>query len=272
MKYYSQYFYDLKEFVVLFVCIFLSLALIFSNNNKNIHAIKVAALESRGFLKQHLFISPEFSEKKKLEDQIRFLRIQNTQLALETSSMRNAIIENQRLRELISFTRESNYDFTVAKVINLDRSGFMNQLLLDVGSSDNIEKGMPIMLPEGLIGKIYEVTSYYSIGQILFDKNFRVSVKILRNNVKGILTWQDGDVMSLTQVPNRTDIQVSDSVLTSGFSRIFPEGVYVGRVTEVNISRRSLFMNIKVKPDVDFSKLEEVLIITAQERKNSVPE
>ncbi|MBN1155441.1 rod shape-determining protein MreC [candidate division KSB1 bacterium] len=272
MRYYSQYLYDLKEFLVLFLCIFISLLLIYSNDNDYINSIKVTALQGRGFLRQHLFITPEFSEKRKLEEQVQFLRIQNTRLALETSGMRNAIVENQRLRQLISFIRESDYSFTVARVLSVDKMGFMNQLILDVGKDQSMEKGMPIVLPEGMIGRIYEVTDDYSIGQLLFDKNFRISVKILRNNVKGILTWEEGNTMLMTQVANRADILVADSVVTSGFSRIFPEGIYVGRVTAAENSRRSLFMDIRVKPDVDVSQLEEVLILTSHDRKNQVAE
>jgi len=272
MRYYSQYLYDFKEFIVLFICIFISLILIFSNDDTNINAIKIAAINAKGFLVENYLITPEFSNKAKMKKQIQFLRTQNTSLALENSRMRNAIVENKRLRSLIFFIRESKFDFKVGKVIGIDRTGFMNQLLLDIGMKQGIEREMPVVLPEGLVGKIYETADDYAVCQLLLDKNFRVSVKVVRNSVKGILTWENGDTMLLTQVPNRARIEVGDSVMTSGFSRIFPEGIFVGKVLEANDSKRSIFMKITVKPELNFSRLEEVLILTNQDGKNQFPE
>ena len=264
MNLYQKKLTNFKEYIVLLGCVLFSLLLIFSNRNKQIDVVKTFTIDLIGSIQARIAY---FSKYTSLEEENRFLRLQNTELALENSRMRAAQQENERLKKLIGFKAQSDYSLIAGKVIGRNSSGFMNQILLDVGEKDSITKNMPIVLPGGLVGKIYRVEENYSIGQLLLDQNFRVSAKVQRSSIKGIIGWESDRNCSLNEIPNRSDVQPGDLVVTSGYSDIFPEGIYIGKIITAEDTQRDLFMNIRVKPDIDFNRLEEVLIITKYNKK-----
>jgi len=247
-----------KEYFTLFLCILISLILLFSNSSRQIEAIKAETFDFMGTIQGKV---NSIARKKSLEDKYNFLKNQNTLLALQNSQMRNAFLENQRLRKLIGFKESHPFNLKVAKVVGGSLSKFLNHIVLDVGLEDSVKKNMPLVLPEGLVGKIYHVGRNHSIGHLLLDQNFRVSAKIFRSGIKGIISWNGGKNCSLEEIPNRSDVQIGDSIMTSGFSDIFPEGIYIGKVVSAENTTRHLFMKINVKPEVNFLKLEEVLLI-----------
>ena len=266
MNSYPKKLTNFKEYIVLLACVLFSLLLIFSNRNEQLDAVKTFTIDFIGSLQARIAY---FSKYAYIEEENRFLRHQNTLLALENSRMRAAQQENIRLKKLIGFKEQSDYKLIAAKVIGRNSSGFMNQILLDVGEKDSIAKNMPIVLPDGLVGKIYRVEENYSIGHLMLDQNFRVSAKVQRSSINGIIGWEDERVCTLNEIPNRSDVQLGDLVVTSGYSDIFPEGIYIGKIIIAENTQRDLFMNVKVKPDIDFNRLEEVLIIMNYYKKES---
>ncbi|MBD3290679.1 rod shape-determining protein MreC [candidate division KSB1 bacterium] len=266
MNSYQKKLTNFKEYFVLLGCLLFSLLLIFSNRNEQLDAVKTFAIDLIGSVQARVAY---FSKYAFLEQENKFLRHQNTVLALENSRMRAALQENIRLRRLIGFKEQSDYELVAAKVIGRNSSGFMNQILLDVGEKDSINKNMPIVLPDGLVGKIYRVEENFSIGHLILDQNFRVSAKVQRSSINGIIGWESERSCSFNEIPNRSDVQAGDLVVTSGYSDIFPEGIYIGKITDARDTQRDLFMNVTVKPDIDFNRLEEVLIITKYNNKDS---
>lgn len=260
----KRHFINFKDYFILLSCILISLILIFSNKKSQIEALKELTLDWVGSF-QSIFNT--FSYYARLEEENKILRKQNTLLALENSRMRDAIVENKRLKTLIGFKNEYQSKLIAAKVIGGNFSGMMNYILLEVGKTDSIEKNMPMVLPNGLVGKIYRVGEKYSIGHILFDQNFRVSAKIQRTGIKGIISWDGGNICELREIPNRSDIRADDLVVTSGYSQIFPEGIYIGKIIYAENTKRSLSMEIRVKPDLNFNIIEEVLIIAGKNRE-----
>jgi len=258
MRSFTDKFVTLKEYLVLGGCIIFSLILIFSNNTKQIDAIKIFTIDFVGSIQSRLH---SYKQYIALKSENKSLRLQNTILALENSRMRAAYLENERLRRLIGFKDRSQFKLVSAKVIGEKVSGFMNDILLDVGKKDSVKKNMPIVLPEGLVGKIYRAELNYSMGHLLIDQNFRVSAKVQQSGISGIISWKGGNFCDLNEIPNRSNVTPGDLIVTSGYSEIFPEGIYIGRVITAENSSRGLFMNIKVRPDFDFNKLEEVLVI-----------
>ncbi len=254
----KRYIGNFREYGVLVGCILLSLFLLYSNKSSQINALKAFSLNASGFLHS---IHTYYLRYVDIEKENRFLREQNTLLALENSRMREAMLENDRLKRLIGFKTEYPARLIPAKVVGGNSSGIVNYILLDVGRDHGIRLNMPIVLPEGLVGKILRVGSSHSLGHILFDQNFRVSAKVQRSGVRGIISWNGGKLCDFNEVPNRSDVQPGDRIVTSGYSQIFPEGIYIGTVTMAENTKRSLSMRLKVRPDVDFDRLEEVLII-----------
>lgn len=251
-----------KENLVLVIAIVISLVLIFSNNKPQIEMIQAWTLDGFGFVLEKISIIRKWND---LSEENQWLRRRNAMLMLEKSQLTEAKLENQRLRELLDFKSESHLDLISAKVIGREEEGFVNSVLLAVGKNDSVETNMAVVTSQGLVGKIFSVGAHRSVCQLLLDRNFRVSAMVQRSRVTGIVKWQTGDEVVLSEVPKRLEVAVGDTVVTSGMSSIFPGGLEIGRISRISEQRQSMFMNIEVKPIVDFSKLEEVFVIKYQQ-------
>jgi rod shape-determining protein MreC len=248
-----------KEYFVLFLTASVSLGLIISNNNSQVELFRLRALEVVAEVNEAVSWLPSLLALQKRNDEL--LR-RNMELSSENNYLKEALIENIKLKKLLEFKERKEWDYVFARVIGKNSSGVINSIILDIGEDRNIVKNMPLVTDQGLVGKVIAVRGDKALGQIILDRNFRVSVKVQRTRVNGILRWEHDDVCFLNEVPKTFDVQVGDVVVTSGLSNIFPEKIKVGVVTFVSDTKPGLFKEIKVKPSVDFSKLEELFIIS----------
>ncbi len=247
-----------KDYLIFLLLILISLILIFSNQNRQIEFVKLKLAAMIGFAQQEW---TEIAGYLKLREKNESLLLENTRLALENSALQEMKYENSRLRNLIKFKEESNLELIAAKVIGKQKKGFINDIFLNVGTAEGVAKNMPVVISKGLVGKLHQVGKHRSNAQLLLDRNFRASAIVQRSRVKGIVAWQGGDRCVLNEVPNRSDVKVGDWVVTSGFSEIFPAGLKIGRIDEISAASHGLFMNISLKPAINFDMLEEVFVI-----------
>ncbi len=190
------------------------------------------------------------------------LREAAASLALENFRLREAEVENARLRRLLEFEAASWFRLQPAAVVARDAGRFGRSVKVSRGRGAGVRENMPVVNHEGLVGKVIEVDAGASYVQILADPDCRVSALVQRTRVPGILGWDPGEGMRLLDVPHHADVEVGDLVVTSGLGEIFPKGILVGRVERVAYEEGHLFRRIEVRPFVDFSHLEEVFIIT----------
>jgi len=247
-----------RDYILHAVLVLISLVLISSNENRQINSFKMWMVGLLCSAQERWNTAQTYFSLKQKNEQ---LLLENTRLALENSTMSEMRLENERLRELIGFKARTELQLIAARVIVRGTKGIINGIVLDVGTNDSVAKNMPLFVTDGLVGKIYQVGKNHSIGHLLLDRNFRVSAKIQRSRVKGIISWEGGDFCLLKEVPKRSDVHLGDQVITSGYGEIFPPGITIGRVYNIYESPRGLFMDIEVKPTVDFDNLEEVFVI-----------
>lgn len=257
-----------RDYILHAVLVVISLIIISSNNNKQMESFKMWMVGLICSVQDRWDNIQTYINLKHENEQ---LLIENTRLALENSAMSEMRLENQRLRELVGFKEQNELPMIAGRVIFRGTRGIISSIVLDVGSKDSIAKNMPMVVSDGLVGKIYQVGRNYSIGHLLLDRNFRVSAKIQRSRVEGIVNWEGDEFCLLKEVPKRSDVRIGDWIITSGYGEIFPSGIKIGQVINTSESPRGLFMDIKVKPAVDFEKLEEVLVIM-ESRSHSIPE
>ncbi len=247
-----------KDYILHAVLVLISLIIISSNQNKQIQSFKMWMVGMIGTFQEKWNSVQSYLDLRQKNEQLLY---ENTRLALENSMMYEMRLENDRLKKLIGFKESSELRLIMARVIVKETKGFINGIVLDVGAQDGVAKNMPLVVSNGLVGKIYHAGKNQSIGHLLLDPNFRVSAKIQRSRVTGIVSWDGGEFCSLNEVPKRSDVQMCDSVITSGYGGIFPPGLIIGTVTEITESPRGLFLDVQIKPTVDFEKLEEVFVI-----------
>ncbi|QZE14501.1 rod shape-determining protein MreC [Halosquirtibacter laminarini] len=195
--------------------------------------------------------------------------------------------ENARLKEmLLHFQSQSNilqdtlvmhsdssiiYEMRNAKVINnsIDRS--YNYMTLNKGVNDGLQVDQGVINDQGVVGVVTAVSDHYSVVISLLNKHFKLSSKIKKNSYFGSLSWDGSSFMhaKLNEIPFHVDIQEGDTIVTSGYSSIFPEGIPVGVISTFEKKGGSNFYNIDVRLSTDFKELGYVNIInykTKEER------
>jgi len=149
------------------------------------------------------------------------------------------------------------FDFISAKVISNSINRQRNYIMLNKGRKHGIRKNMGIVGPNGIVGVIFETSEDFSSGISLLNIKQNVSAKLKNNNELGTLIWNGESPLfgNLDAVENYVPIAIGDSIVSSGFSHIFPEGENIGVVEEFNTIPGKTSWNIKVKFHTDFSRL-----------------
>lgn len=258
MRLLNEWLVHRKDMLALFCSVFFSVVLLLSNNTRQVHTIRSWTFAGFGYLLDKVEAVGKYHG---LVEENQWLRQETATLMLQNSQLREAQVENRRLRALLDFKEKSALVLVPAKVLGKDESGFVNAIFLAAGSADSLKKNMAVVTSQGLVGKVYQVGKRNSTAQLLLDRNFRAGAVVQRSRVAGIVKWNAGNQVVLAEVPKRSDVQEGDVIVTSSLSTIFPSGLEIGRVVEVSEENQGMFMDIQVGPAVDFGKLEEVFVV-----------
>jgi rod shape-determining protein MreC len=169
--------------------------------------------------------------------------------------------ENQRLRSLLKFNKEVVGEVMPALIVGRDANQWNSSLILNKGKKDGVMVNMPVVTDFGLVGLVVDVGARLSRVILVTDPGFKVSVMVQNSRVEGILQGHGVHHLVMHYVPQDSEVDVYDVLITSGLGGIFPKGLIVGGVQSIHQSRNELFKNIVIKPSIDFSSLEEVLIM-----------
>ena len=194
----------------------------------------------------------------------------NAELEAEIARLQAEIIEFQQentelqvLSALLDFARaHPENEYLTAAIIGRDPSPFLHYVIINRGSDDSLLRGMPVVSQQGLIGRIAAVTSGASRVQLITDPDSAINVRIEPSGTEAILSGSITGDISLDLIPQDTDINPGDLVLTSGLGGNYPPNILIGQVASVRQRPFELFQTASVQPVVDFSKLEIALIIT----------
>ncbi len=248
-----------KEYFILAGFVIASFILIYSNNNSQIHAIRSYTVGLIGFVQNTLSIVPNVFELKRDNEVLRKLAVN---LSDEVNRLREARLENLRLRSMIGLKERTTFTLAAGDIIGKNMHLLRNTITLNIGENDGVHPDMPIISETGLVGKIIATSSNYSVGLILYNKDFRASAKIQRTRIDGIIAWDGRTNLLMTNIPKTQDVKEGDIVITSEYSKIFPPEVKIGIVVKVSEKPGNLFKDIELVPSVDFSSLEQVFVVT----------
>jgi rod shape-determining protein MreC len=190
----------------------------------------------------------------------------NRHLAEENRELRNKIdliTSHLDSATVISELKGNERFFYVqARVIHNSVYKQYNYLTLDKGKNQGVFRDMGVISDQGLVGIVYESSPNFSTVIPVINKNFRLSAKIKSNNYAGIIQWSGGSpqLASLNEIPFHVHLSVGDTVVTSGFSSIFPEGIEVGRISSFSLESGN-FYSIQVELFTDFQRLFHVNVI-----------
>lgn len=188
-------------------------------------------------------------------------------LMIENVRLKEIESENETLRRLLNFTQANpTHSYKAAevkgRVIGRDPSNFLSYLIIDLGSQQGIEKGMPVVAERGLVGRITDVGSNWAKVMLIIDPSSSVNALIQSSRATGVVEGQVGGSLVMKYIPQGETVNVNDIVLTSGLGGNFPKKLIIGQVTTVQQRDIEMFQEAHIRPTVDFNNLEIVLVIT----------
>ncbi|MBN2541388.1 rod shape-determining protein MreC [bacterium] len=198
---------------------------------------------------------------KKYHDENLTLRHKVTKLSLEIDLLEEERRENERLRELLNFKKKVTFETILGEVIGKGSLREPSHIMVNVGTLDGVRPNTPVIVREGIVGKVIETLSRASYIQPIFDRNFKVSAMDAQTRVVGIVQWKEGGFLEMVGVPITENASVGDVVISSGYGPVFPKGLKIGVIHRVENPKDKLFKTIDVIPYADPNKVEEVFIL-----------
>jgi rod shape-determining protein MreC len=170
-------------------------------------------------------------------------------------------LENVRLKRFVNFTGQAPDTYVAAQIIARDPSPWFKTIMIDKGINDGLNKGNPVLVAEGIVGKIVKVSAKSSRVLLIIDRNSSVDALVQNSRVRGIVKGNNKDNCSFVYTLRKDEIKADEIIISSGLDQVFPKGLTIGRVLKVTKGHSQLFQNIIIKTSVDFDKIEEVLVI-----------
>lgn len=195
-------------------------------------------------------------ENQQLRREVEFLQGQNNQL-------REAAVATERLETILNFKRKTLPDTIAAQVIGRDAMNWYRGVILNKGEQDGVRAEMGVVTPAGVVGRVVKATGSSSVVLLVTDPNNAIAALVQRNRDEGIVEGTRNGRARLKYIPLLSNIQPGDRVVTSGLTGAFPRGLAIGVVTHIEKEEGALFQSAELEPEVDPTKLEEVLVIRA---------
>ena len=204
---------------------------------------------------QYFFLVYTEHENRRLKVELgkRFERLNNC-VELE--------LENGRLRHLLGFENVLPGPMVAARVIGRDPSSWSKTVIVDKGTHDGVRQAAPVVIPEGVVGVVVDVSTRNAKVLLLIDPNSAVDAIVQQTRARGIVKGGESDFCIFEYVLRKHELSVGDTVVSSGLDSVFPKGLRIGRVSEIVRLNAGIFQKVSVTPTVDFEILEEVFILS----------
>jgi rod shape-determining protein MreC len=191
------------------------------------------------------------------------LEAEVARLQTQVISLQEQVTETEILSALVDFARanpESSYKG--ASVIGRDPSPFLRYIIINVGSNQGIRAGMPVVTDKGLVGRVDAVAAEAARVQLITDPDSAVNITLQGTTTEASMAGSITGDLDLEMVPQNAALEIGAIVMTSGLGGDFPPNILVGQVITVRKLEAELFQEATVQPNVDFSTIQYVLVIT----------
>jgi rod shape-determining protein MreC len=192
------------------------------------------------------------------------------QLQAENNHLKETLLTRARLEKLLNWKEVPPVPIQVGQVVGKNPGPFIQLLFINKGRKDGLLRGMPVILPQGVVGRLEKISNHYAEVLLLNNPGFAVDCLTQRTRVQGILTGIPGEShCQMKYVDGTSDVKPGDVIITSGLDKLFPKGLILGRVLKVLPQAKGSFPFIEILPEVSFSQIEEVQVIT---KKPPIPD
>jgi rod shape-determining protein MreC len=247
-----------KEYIALTALTIMCFSLISMGDVSRIGGFRTVLIGGFGWFRDAFSFIPNTAA---LQNENKALRELNLMLSKEVTRMRKSLLENENLKGMLNLREKKEYEYLPSNVVGRTTIEMRNYFMLDKGSAVGIQDGMTVRTAAGVVGLVVGVDQNYALVESLKNREIKISAKIIRSSIDGLLVWEGGQDFYLKNVPKSFDVKVGDEVVSSDYSSRFPKDIPIGRVEKISDEQGDLFMRIAVKPFVDFSAVEQVFVI-----------
>jgi len=206
-----------------------------------------------------------FADWKAVRSENLALSSENERLRVQSLQVRETDYENRRLRRLLALRERMPLATLSGEIIGREGGGWARSLTVNRGRADGVAQQMPVIVPEGLVGRVAQVRSGVSIVQLLNDPTSTVGAVVQRTRTPGLVEGEpSGGVRFKFMARDGAGVAPGDLIVTSGVGTLFPKGIPVGHVTAIEDKGSALFHFAVLAPAVDAARVEEVLLLTGQ--------
>lgn len=258
MQYFINFIVKFKEYFAFVALVIISLSLISMGSVSKIGGLRTIMIGTMGQLQGIFSWIPNPAS---VRSENRALRELNLQLSTEVTRMRQSLLENQRLKKMLNFAENSEFELLSCEIVGKSSVEMRNYITVNKGYDFGIKKGMIARTDAGIVGIVVTVSDKYSLVELVANRNVRISATIVRNNIDGIVSWQGEDYFLINNIPNSFDVIPGDEVVTSNYSNKYPPDVPIGLITKIEEDKSSMFKKITMRSYVNFQTLEQLFIV-----------
>lgn len=207
-----------------------------------------------------LLLRENDSLKKLFDEQTQLIK-QNRLLQEEIFTLKSD--SNKTIQPYVLRLKEAA-NYVSAKVVSNSEIMQNNYITLNRGSNDGIELDMGVVSDNGVVGRIVSVSKNYSLVKTVFSRNYNVSVQFKKQKTSGTMTWDNDNQSSvgrLQNIPRHVNAQVGDTIVTSGFNAVFPQGTMVGTIKNAEINDHQTWFDITIDLSADLKSLYYVYVV-----------
>lgn len=266
-RFFSRIWNEFKEYVILVLLLIISLVTLSQNQNQEVKKVRAVAF---GTFASITSVISDVIGIAKIRSENERLRKVNTELMLQVNRLREYGIMNEELKGLAGLKDTTSYPLIPAAIVSKSFTRSQSTITINTGDNDGVKPGMPVINDQGLIGLIHSTSKDFAIARILKNIDLKLTVKDERSRVDGIMKW-NGEDLVMVDVPKTYDIEPGDRIVTSELSSIVPVPIPIGVVVGLSKIERGIFNEVKIKPFVDFVRVEYVFVmgvVQSKQKKN----
>ncbi len=220
--------------------------------------ISLAADNTKNYLKA-------LAESKAVKEENKELKEKIEMAYQENAILKEKLIAYDRMKKLLELKESFSYEMIPSLVISREPGNWFNSIIIDKGTEDGVRKNMAVATYRGLVGRVISVDSHTAKILLILDQRSAVGGMIQRSRDIGVVKGSESNYCYLEYLSHDADIKVDDIVITSGLGSVFPKGIVIGRIAGIKKESHDLFQKVIIKPEVDFTKLEEMFVVKKTE-------
>ena len=200
-----------------------------------------------------------------LHDENALLKKEVDKLHGEVHRLQEEESRAQRLRKVLQFKQAAPWNLIAAEVIGRGADAWSNTLMINKGIQEGVRVGQGVITPRGVVGKVVKTFSHHAQVLLMTDAKSAIAAIVQRTREEGIVHGLGNGGAQMKYLPPVAKVAEGDVLITSGMEGSFTKGLRMGRIKKIQVLDDDFFLKVTVTPEISFSKLEEVLVVTLQE-------